>query len=156
MEPILQRAEEVLHRHPSPTMPLPELHRRLEARGRVPPAHQLLELLARHPQRFRVLDAWPLDSVDGGQDAPPTFGERQRRVRLRPAPCAVRALAGILVMALDPPDPAEAQTAGGRLRESLRWMVRRSDARSRVLRLRVYRLALEEAEARRRLEGRAA
>ena len=134
MNAILTAAEAILRRHPAPALPMPELLERLRAEG--PDRHltddRLRPLLEGYPTRFRVLDVWK------GPWRP--FRSHAPAARLGPD-CWV-AVVG------DRTDPPDDGGVAGRMRETVRWLARRLDLRSRHEVTRWHRLVLAEEEAR--------
>lgn len=141
MDAILSLAEAILTRHPAPALRLDELLDRMRRAGpdRRLSALRLRRILERHPARFRVLDVWR------GPWHP---------VRDDPTMAALGPACWVAVRG-EPRDPRDGGL-GGRMRESVRWLARRLDARSRHDLLRWQRLALEEEAVRPALPGRTA
>lgn len=141
MDAVLTAAETILRNHPAPALRLPELRERLRAAGpdRRLTDERLRGLLERHPGRFRVLDVWrgPWRALEARSG--PAGLERD---------CWVAVAAG--------PDAPLDGGLGGRMRESVRWLARRLDARSLHEVSRWHRLALSEEAARAALGRRAA
>jgi hypothetical protein len=134
VDTVLSAAEAVLARHPAPALRLAHLVERLRADGT--DAHlcqkRLRGLLERHPERFRVLDLWR---------------GPWRPLRDRGVPdelewdCWVAAVT-------DGEDPPGGDGVAGRMRDTVRWLARRLDARSLHQVTRWCRLALAEEMAR--------
>jgi hypothetical protein len=136
MDDIARAAEDVLLTHPHPALRLGELLELLDEgilRGLT--AARLRTVLEAHPETFRILDAWQRRWL-----APP--GSSTAGTRVEPW----------IVCVSDRPRPPHgppAAGAAGRLRQSVRWLGRTTDPRSRLEVGRWYAMALSEREARR-------
>ena len=131
MEEILREAEEVLCGYPAAAMELTELHARLRHRRPVdtPSCAALRSLLESHPNRFRVVDPWSGPWLDPG-DHPRSETEH------------------VVVVAVGSGAPSSGRLPPHlRLRESLRWVARGIDLRSRGGAARLYALLLAEKDA---------
>lgn len=135
MDSLVSAAEAQLRRHPAPAVPLLVLLRLLREAGsdRLLDVGRLRTVLERHPERFRILQVWraPLDEFDGdgiegGADNP--------WVALLTEPAE--------------PDVVGLPPTVCTMRESVRWLARRMDDRSRTEALHWQRLVLAEREAR--------
>lgn len=146
MESILGCVEATLRRHPAPALRLSDLLRLVVADGpdRSLDALRLRALLEGSPERFRVLDPWA---------GPWRFTVRSRR---RAAPSEGPPDPWVVLVT----DPGTQDLAEGRatlvLRESLRWVARGVDGRSRPDVGRLLRLVREEHRVRGSLRRRAA
>jgi hypothetical protein len=131
MEEILHHAEEILCGHPFAAMELIELHARLRHRTPVatPTCIDLRQLLESHPARFRVVDPWA-------------------RPWIHPADQPRDGTEDVVVVAVGRGAPASGRLPLElRLRESIRWVARGIDPRSRGSSARLYALLLAERDA---------
>jgi len=136
MDPIATCAERTLHRSAHPALKLSELVESVsEAIDRTLDAGRLRAILEAHPERFRIFEPY-----DG--------------------PWLVRegADADAWVVSIGAPEgpPDDAGPAAATLRESVRWLARAVDTRSRQEVGRWSALAAAERDARRALLRRAA
>ncbi len=134
MDDIARAAEDVLLTHPHPALRLGELLEQLAGtvRYRLTP-ERLRAVLEADPSRFRVLEAWH-------RRWPAALGGIGDAERLEPWV--------VCVSERRPPDGPPAPGAAGKLRESVRWLGRSTDTRSRMAVGRWYALALSERDAR--------
>jgi hypothetical protein len=142
MDPIATCAERTLRRSPHPALKMSELLESVaELVDRTLDAGRLRAILEAHPKRFRILEPW--EGMWLG-----TRGSMVARERFVEA---------WIVSVADPEGPPDgAGPAAATLRESVRWLARAVDARSRVEVDRWYALALAERGSREELSRRAA
>jgi hypothetical protein len=83
MNPMLDRATQVLSRHPTPSVPFSQVAHEVErdTPGPGPEPCFLLRVLEDSPRRVRVLYPWrgPWTTIDKGES--PSFGEYRSRLR---------------------------------------------------------------------------
>ena len=83
MNPMLDRATQVLSRHPTASVPFSQVAHEVEREtpGPGPEPLFLLRMLEDHPSRIRVLYPWrgPWTTIDKGES--PHFGEYRSRLR---------------------------------------------------------------------------
>lgn len=83
MNPMLDRATQVLSRHPTASVPFSQVAHEVErdTPGPGPEPHFLLRVLEAHPSHVRVLYPWrgPWTTIDKGES--PHFGEYRSRLR---------------------------------------------------------------------------
>jgi hypothetical protein len=142
MDPIATCAERTLRRSMHPALKLSELVESVsEMLDRTLDAARLRAILETHPDRFRILEPW-------GSPWPAPGGALMARERAGDA----------WVVAISDPDepPDGAGPAAVVLRESVRWLARAVDTRSRDDVGRWHAIAMAERTARRALERRAA
>ena len=140
MQELLERAEAILRAHPAPSMSLIDLWERLREIGTalVPSCTRLRSVLEGNPDRFLVLDPWGRPWLEG-------------------AGCPSGEQEGVAVVCLDPGDVDPGPlSATARMRESVRWMARGTDVRSKSSVARLYSVLVDEAEVRGRLTKKAA
>ena len=140
MDRIAQAAQDVLLGHPHPALRLAELLEVLtEHVDRTLNEERLRRSLEGHPGHFRILEAWrrrwPTIAGESDSTRPGVARPDQR---------------GAWVIAVNgAPEPPERSTSGVRLRESVRWLGRGLDDRSRLAVGRWYAIAVAERDARR-------
>lgn len=142
MDPIAECAERTLRRSMHPALKLSELVESVsDVLDRTLDARRLRAILEAHPDRFRILEPWD------GHWGPPT-GALLARERVREA----------WVVAVSDPDgpPDGAGPAVVTLRESVRWLARAVDTRSRDDLGRWHAIVIAERATRSALERRAA
>lgn len=140
MNPIAQAAEATLHSHPHAALKLPELLELLTERvDRGLTISRLRTLLEGQPERFRILESWR------GRWRPHVVGEWDNRDQ------------HAWVVSLTASDALpDASRESLRLRESVRWLARSIDGRSRMDVSRWYAIVLSERSARKAVARRAA
>lgn len=141
MDRIAQAAEDVLLGHPHPALRLAELLEVLTKHvDRTLNEERLRRSLEGHPGRFRILEAWRRRWPTVASETDST--DRQGR--------ALPDQRGAWVIAVDgAPEPPDRNASGIRLRESVRWLGRSVDDRSRLAVGRWYAIAVAERDARR-------
>jgi hypothetical protein len=141
MDRIAQAAEDVLLGHPHPALRLAELLEVLtEHVDRTLNEERLRRSLEGHPGHFRILEAWRRrwPTVASETDSTGRHG------------LALPEHRGAWVIAVyGPPGPPGRSASDIRLRESVRWLGRGVDDRSRLAVGRWYAIAVAERDARR-------
>lgn len=144
MNPVAICAERVLRAHDHPALLLSELVELIAPRiDRGLDAARLRALLEEHPERFRVIEPWSGPWRPGGPGGPGTGTGTERREAW-------------VVAITEPELPPDAPHAALRLRESVRWLTRGVDPRSRADVSRWYAIVLAERAARAAVVRRAA
>jgi hypothetical protein len=134
MDPIATCAELALRRSPHPALKMSELLESVaEVVDRTLSAGRLRAILEAHPERFTILEPW-----NGAWAAP--AGALLAREGTRDA----------WVVSITDPDgpPDDAGPMAATLRESVRWLARSVDTRSRAEVDRWYAIAIAERSAR--------
>ena len=138
MNTIAHHAESALHSAPHPALRLSELVNVLAGRldrGLTP--QKLRAILEDHPDKFRLLESWRArwrEGDDPGAGAGHTW----------------------VVAVTSPGDPPDTPKTALRLRESVRWLGRGLDGRSRMAASRWYAIAITERATREAVLRRAA
>ena len=141
MNPLASHAQAILRDHPHPALPLHELLEMIAERfDRGLDSARLRAVLKEYPEAFKLVEPWngPWLFLDpSGADHP----------------CDE-----MWVVLLTPPDSRAIghDPTVWTLRESVRWLARDLDPRSRADVSRWYSIVMAEREARLRLQGRAA
>ena len=131
---IAVRAADALHTHPHPALRLTELLELLADVDRGLTAERLRLILDGYPEEFRIVASWHGRwSAGSGPDTAPW-----------------------VVAVSPPPEAPETDRPVLRLRESVRWLGRTVDDRSRVDLSRWYAIVLSERASRRALARRVA
>ena len=142
MNTILDNAEDVLRQHPAPAMTLGQLHRRLHEQWPMltPARPNLRRVLETEADRFLVLD--------------PCLGPWSHAKR---GSAPLEELDNVLVLGLGSGLARGTRLpADARLRESVRWIARGLDRRSRRSLARLYLLLLSDGSVRTELQRQAA
>jgi len=142
MDPIATCAERMLRRSPHPALKMSELLESVaEVVDRTLDAGRLRAILEAHPERFRILEPWnrAWRTPDG-------------------AALAREGTVDAWVVSVTDPDgpPDDAGPMATTLRESVRWLARSVDTRSRSEVDRWYAIAIAERTARGVVERKAA
>jgi hypothetical protein len=138
MNTIALHAESALLSTPHPALRLSELLDVLAGRlDRGLTAARLRASLEDHPERFRILEAWR-GRWRAGDDPGETAGHTW------------------VVVITDPGDPPDTPKTALKLRDSVRWLGRGLDGRSRMAVSRWYAIALAERATREAVVRRAA
>ena len=138
MNPIALCAEAALRAHPRPAIPLSELVERVAPRiDRSLGSDRLRAILEEHPQRFRVLEPFPAPAPRRPDPGHP------------PDRLATAVVEGEPWVAWigEPGEAPEMTKVALTLRESVRWLTRGVDPRSRVEVRRWYVIVLSERSA---------
>jgi hypothetical protein len=139
MNTIAECADTTLRAHPHPALRLSELNALIAPKvDRSMTPRRLRSVLEAHPERFRLLNSWD----EPWRSPSPDSGS----------------VGDAWVVSVDLPDglALDAPRAVLRLRESVRWIARSVDGRSRVEVSRWYAIALSERAAREAVARRAA